>query len=88
MPNAKRNRRVRPRRRGRAAAVPSCVEWLLREVAPLIRRRKMPRTRSARHMRNAAIEVLEAVRALLDESIAWLRTGRTPAEFKRIRVEE
>jgi hypothetical protein len=38
-------------------------------------------------LRNATIEVLEAVRALLDETIEWLRReGRTP-ELRRIRVE-
>jgi hypothetical protein len=39
-------------------------------------------------MRNATIEVLEAMRALLDETILWLRReGRAAPELKRIRVE-
>jgi hypothetical protein len=39
-------------------------------------------------LRNAAIEVLEAMRAFLDETIEWLRKdGRSEAELKRIRVE-
>jgi len=87
MPNAKRNRRARRRREAARREIPSCAEWFVRELAPLFRRRKLPRTRSARHLRNATIEVLEAVRALLDETIEWLRReGRTP-ELRRIRVE-
>jgi hypothetical protein len=41
-------------------------------------------------LRNAAIEVLEAVRTLLAEIIEWLRRegGSSEAELKRIRVEE
>jgi hypothetical protein len=39
-------------------------------------------------LRNATIEVLEAMRAFLDETIEWLRhEGRAPAELKRIKVE-
>jgi hypothetical protein len=38
-------------------------------------------------LRNATIEVLEAVRALLDESIEWLRREGRPEELRRIRVE-
>jgi len=38
-------------------------------------------------LRNAAIEVLEAMRALLDEAIERLRKeGRSEAELKRIQV--
>lgn len=89
MPNAKRNRRARrpPRRTGRG--VPSCVAWLAREAAPLFRPPRFPRSRSVRHLRNATIEVLEAVRALLDETIEWLRhEGGASSELKRIRVED
>ena len=61
---------------------------MLRELAPLFRRLKPPRTRSTKHLRNAAIEFLEAMRAVLDETIEWLRKdGRSEAELKRIRVE-
>jgi hypothetical protein len=61
---------------------------MLRELAPLLRKLKPSRTRSTKHLRNAAIEVLEAMRALLDETIEWLRKeGRSEAELKRIRVE-
>jgi hypothetical protein len=61
---------------------------MLREMAPLLRRLKLPRTRSTKHLRNAVIEVLEAMRAVLDETIEWLRKdARSEAELKRIRVE-
>jgi len=88
MPNAKRNRRVRRPLRRTAPGVSSCPLWFMREVAPLFRRLRLPRSRSRRHLRNATIEVLEAVRVLLDETIEWLRhEGRLSAELKRIRVE-
>jgi hypothetical protein len=61
---------------------------MLRELTPLVRRLTPRRTRSTKHLRNAAIEVLEAMRAVLDETIEWLRKdGRSEAELKRIRVE-
>ena len=88
MPNAKRNRKARGRREPESAGIPSCAVWMLRELAPLLRRLKPRHTRSTKHLRNAAIEVLEAMRALLDETIEWLRKeGRSEAELKRIRVE-
>ena len=87
MPNPKRNRRTRPRREPESAGIPSCAAWILRELGPLLGRLKPPRTRSAKHLRNATIEVLEALRALLDETIEWLRKeGRSEAELKRIHV--
>jgi hypothetical protein len=89
MPNGKRKRKRQARREPRRGEVPSCVEWFVREMRPLLRRPKFPRTRSARHMRNATIEVLEAMRALIDETIEWLRReGRPAAELRRIRVED
>jgi hypothetical protein len=87
MPNTKRNRRTRARREPASAGIPSCAVWMLRELGPLLSRFKPPRTRSTKHLRNAAIEVLEAMRAMLDESIEWLRKeGRSEAELKRIHV--
>ncbi len=72
----------------RKARIPPCAVWMFRELAPLLRRLKPPRTRSTKHLRNAAVEVLEAMRAVLDETIEWLRKdGRSEAELKRIRVE-
>jgi len=88
MPNAKRNRKARGRREPASAGIPSCAEWMLRELAPLVRRLTPRHTRSTKHLRNAAIEVLEAMRALLDETIEWLRKdSRSEAELRRIRVE-
>ena len=88
MPNGKRDRKARRRRKAAAVGAPACALWFLREVAPLIPRPRFPRTRSARHLRNATIEILEAFRALLDETIEWLRhEGRMSPELKRIRVE-
>jgi hypothetical protein len=60
---------------------------MLRELVPLLRRLTPRHTRSTKHLRNAAIEVLEAMRALLDETIEWLRKdSRSEAELKRIHV--
>ena len=93
MPNAKRNRRTRSRREpvstGPASAgIPTCAVWMLRELGPILSRLRPPRSRSAKHLRNAAIEFLEALRVLLDETIEWLRKqeGRSEAELKRIHV--
>ena len=87
MPTAKRNRRARVPREPESAGIPSCPVWMLRELAPLLRKLKPPRTRSAKHFRNAAIEVLEALRVLLDESIEWLRKeGQSESELKKIHV--
>jgi hypothetical protein len=63
------------------------MPWFVREILPLVRA-KRPGRRSARHLRNATLEVLEALRSLLDEAIEWLRHDLKPAELKRIRVEE
>jgi len=88
MPNARRNRRTRAQREPAGTDFPSCALWMLRELGPLLSRLKPPRTRSTKHLRYAAIEVLEAMRAMLDETIEWLRKeGRSDAELKRIRVE-
>lgn len=88
MPNGKRKRKTRARREPKRPEIPSCAEWFLRRMIPLLRRPRLPRSRSARHLRNATIEVLEAMRALLDETITWLREGRLPPELRRIRVED
>ncbi len=95
MPNARRSRRARGRRKpvsqGRSAAAElvSCARLLLSEVAPFLRRIRRTRRSGAAggHLRNAAIEVLEAVRDLLDETVEWLREGAAP-ELKRIRVQQ
>ena len=87
MPNAKQNRRTRSRREPASPGIPTCAVWMLRELGPILSRLKPPRTRSTKHLRNAGIEFLEAMRALLDETIEWLRKeGRSEAELKRIHV--
>ncbi len=88
MPKEKRNRRARARREPPCPDITTCVRWFLREMVPLLRMPKRPRTRSIRHLRNAGIEVLEAMRALLDETIEWLRKQKTSPELRRIRVEQ
>lgn len=89
MPNGRRKRRARPARRDEPLpmGIADCLRSLRRAVAPLFRRGRRPSGRSAKHLRNAGIEALEALRDLLDEAIDWLREGG-PAEIKRIRVQE
>ena len=41
-----------------------------------------------RHLRNAGIEVLEAMRAFLDEAIECLREEERSSPMKRVRVED
>ena len=87
MANAKRTRKTRVQPEPESASIPSCAVWIARELGPLLSRLKPPRSRSAKHLRNAAIEFLEALRALLDETIEWMRTeGRSEEELKRIHV--
>jgi hypothetical protein len=89
MPNGKRTRRARARRERARREMPSCAEWMWREIAPFFRRPPMAASRSARHLRNAGIETLEAMRDLLDEAIVWLRSQeRRPPEMRRIRVQD
>jgi len=90
MPNQK------PRRKTRARPEPpapptyggsSMVDCFMREMMAILRRPRRPPSQTERHLKNAAIEVLEALRACLDEGINWLREEKTP-ELKRICVEE
>lgn len=86
MPNAKRNRRTRRRREPSRLDFPSLAAWCLREFSAMAGQSGMA-SGSRRHLRNATIELLEAMRAVLDETIQWLRhDGRVPAELKKIRV--
>ena len=88
MPKGRRNPKARVRRRAAGREMPSCAEWFVREVVPAFRRQFPVARKSRRHLRNAAIEVLEAMKAMLDETINWLRRERpAPPEMKRIRVE-
>jgi hypothetical protein len=89
MPNAKQTRKPRGRRKAAAPEFPPCGQWFWRQFAPLLRRPPLAGARSRRHMRNASIEVLEAMRDFLDEAIEWLRhEGRRPPEMHRIRVQD
>jgi hypothetical protein len=98
MPNAKRTRRSRAPRETESPPVPPPIpplippllQWWLRNllsgIGPL--GRPLPRfRRSQKHLLNATIEVLEGMRACLDETIEWLREERGPAELKKIRID-
>lgn len=88
MANAKRTRRSRQQPEPLPADMRSCAVRLMNEVLPLLLRSKLPGRRSAKHLRVAAIEVLEAMRALLDETIEWLKDEEKKSpDLKRIRVE-
>ena len=41
---------------------------------------------SAQHLRNAAVEILQAFRTMLDESITRIREDESPKELTRISV--
>jgi hypothetical protein len=89
MPNGKQTRKPRAGRKTGANEIPPCAEWFWREIVPIFRRPPFRSSRSARHLRNAGIETLEAARDLLDEMIEWLKERDKPApEMRRIRVEE
>jgi hypothetical protein len=60
----------------------------VREVTAFLRRPRRPPSPSEQHLKNAAVEVLEAFRALLDAAIARLREDKSAPELRRIRVEE
>jgi hypothetical protein len=91
MPNQKQRRKPRPRPEPPpppAYGGSSIVDCFVREMAAILRRPRRPPSQAERHLRNAAIELLEAMRACLDEGIAWLREEKGTPELKRIRVEE
>jgi len=101
MPNAKRTRRTRAARKREAPPspppipplIPPLIQWWLRSVfqgLPGIgpSGRPLPRfRRTQKHLRNAAIEMLEGMRACLDETIEWLREEGGAEELKKIKVE-
>ncbi|HEY6292868.1 MAG TPA: hypothetical protein VI455_15065 [Terriglobia bacterium] len=60
----------------------------MREILPLLRRRRRPPSKSAQHFKNAGIEMLEAMRACLDEAIVWLRKEERSEPIRRIEVED
>lgn len=87
MPNQKQRKRPRVRPEPPRPQMASIVDCFMREMTAILRRPRRPTSRTERHLKNAAIEVLEAMRACLDDGIAWLREERDP-ELRRIRVEE
>ncbi len=87
MPKAKKPGKPRRRANRRPPPMRSLAAWLVEELRPFFRRPPGPLPRSAEHLRNAAIEVLEAMRVCLDETITRLKTDGA-ARLKRIRVED
>jgi hypothetical protein len=85
MPRAKQSRKAGARRE--APEIPPLAVWFIRDVLPLLRRRRRS-SKSARHLKNAGIEVLEAMRSFLDEAIECLRREEHEPAMKRIEVEE
>ena len=85
MTRAKQARRNNARRE---VELPPLAFWFMREFLPLLRRRRRSASRSVRHLRNAGIEVLEAMRAFLDEAIECLREEERSSPMKRVRVED
>jgi len=87
MPKTKKAWKPRKRANRRRPPMPSLAGWLVEELRPFFRHPRGPLPRSAEHLRNAAIEVLEAMRVCLDETITRLKADGAP-HLKRIRVEE
>ncbi len=87
MPNQKQRRKPRVRPEPPPPQMLPLVDCLMRGMTAVFRRPRRLPSRTEQHLRNAAIEVLEAMRACLDEGINWLREEKNP-ELKRIRVEE
>ena len=85
-PNSRKSRRSRRSESGQPP-MPSCAAWVFREIAPFFRRRPLPAARSRRHLRNASIEMLEAMRDFLDEAIEWMRHEERSPEMRRIHVQ-
>jgi hypothetical protein len=60
----------------------------MREILPLLRQRRRKMSKSRVHLKNAGIEVLEAMRACIDETIEWLREEEKDEPMRRIEVED
>jgi hypothetical protein len=87
MPNQKQRRKTRARPEPPPPQISSIVDLFMRQMTAILRRPRRSPSRTEQHLRNAAIEILEAMRVCLDESINWLREEKSP-ELKRIQVEE
>ncbi len=88
MPRAKRARKnTNKKEEHEIPSMPEIMRWFWREMMPLLR---APRRRSkpARHLRNATIEMMEAMKAFLDEGIEWLKQEEAAPEIRRIKVED
>lgn len=86
MPRKRQNRTNGARRE--PPNIPPLAVWFLREIMPLLQRRRKRASRSTRHLKNAGIEVLEAMRVCLDDAIEWLRQEDRATPMKRIEVED
>lgn len=85
MPRTRRSRKSEPRRESRAEFPPLAL-WFVREILPILRRRR--NSESARHLRNAGIEVLEAMRSFLDSAIECLQDENRSAPIRKIEVND
>jgi hypothetical protein len=87
MPKPRQNRKAAPRPEP-AAEFPQLAVWFMREILPLLRRRRHRASEPVRHLRNAGIEVLEAMRSFLDEAIECLREEDRQSPMKKIEVKD
>ncbi len=85
MPRPRQSRKSEPRREA-PAEFPTLAIWFMREILPILRRRR--NSESARHLRNAGIEVLEAMRSFLDSAIECLRDENREAPMRKIEVKD
>ena len=85
MPRPRQSRRAAPRSEPRPEFPPLAI-WFMREILPMLRRRR--NSESARHLRTAGIEMLEAMRSLLDNAIECLRDENRAAPMRKIEVED
>ena len=86
MPRAKKSRAQSTRRE--PLEIPPLALWFVRDILPLLRRRRRSSSKSRQHLKSAGIEVLEAMRACIDETIDWLRAEERDTPMKRIEVED
>jgi hypothetical protein len=85
MPRPRQTRKSEPQRE-KPAQLPPLAFWFAREILPLLRRRR--NSESARHLRNAGIELLEAMRSFLDRAIECLHEENRGAPMRKIEVKD